>query len=88
MIFEGISNYQQAQSEGSQSIIIQESNNLVDWSEPRKVQVALPDAGDTWASEAFYDEIDTTIIEDNGMYYRYSADGQITIETSDQLLGN
>lgn len=45
-----------AQSEGSRSIIVWESNDLLTWSQPRKVEVAPPEAGNTWAPEAFYDE--------------------------------
>ncbi|QNF28726.1 family 43 glycosylhydrolase [Metabacillus elymi] len=127
-----------AQTAGSKSLIIWESTDLVNWSEPRMVEVAPPNAGDAWAPEAFYDEktgeyvvfwasttsneqgefephniyyaktrdfytftepkvfidrpgdthiIDTTIIKENDMYYRYSGDGQITIEKSNQILG-
>lgn len=39
---------------GSKSIVIWESTNLVDWSEPRLVKVAPDDAGCTWAPEAIY----------------------------------
>ncbi|OLS33403.1 family 43 glycosylhydrolase [Bacillus sp. MRMR6] len=128
-----------AQNAGSKSIIIWESTDLVNWSEPRMAEVGLLNAGCVWAPEAVYDEktgeyivfwasrlidengnlsyqdvyysktrdfytftepkifidrpgnthiIDTTIIEHNGTYYRYSADGQITIEKTDSLLGN
>ncbi|MGM0874719.1 MAG: family 43 glycosylhydrolase [Bacillota bacterium] len=127
-----------AQRNGSKSLIVWESTDLINWSEPRMVEVAPPNAGDAWAPEAFYDEktgeyvvfwasrlpngegdfgphdiyyaktrdfhtftepkvfidrpgdthiIDTTIIKDNDMYYRYSGDGQITIEKTDQILG-
>ena len=41
---------------GSKSLVIWDSTNLVDWSEPRLVQVAPDDAGCTWAPEAVYDE--------------------------------
>lgn len=40
---------------GSHAIIIWETQNLVDWSEPRRVEVAPNDAGCTWAPEAIYD---------------------------------
>src|SRR5690625_2302035 len=127
-----------AQRNASRSLIVWESTDLINWSEPRMVEVAHPNAGNAWAPEAFYDEltgeyvvfwastvrnsegdfdphrvyyaktrdfytftepevyierpnnaniIDTTIIKEGNMYYRYSADGQITIEKSDQLLG-
>lgn len=41
---------------GSRSIVIWESTDLTDWSEPRLVAVAPDDAGCTWAPEAVYDE--------------------------------
>lgn len=41
---------------GSRSIVIWESTDLTQWSEPRLVQVAPEDAGCTWAPEAVYDE--------------------------------
>jgi GH43 family beta-xylosidase len=41
--------------EGSHSLVIWESKDLVDWSEPRLVRVAPEDAGCTWAPEAIYD---------------------------------
>lgn len=41
---------------GSRSLVIWESTDLVQWSEPRLVPVAPEDAGCTWAPEAVYDE--------------------------------
>lgn len=41
---------------GSRAIVIWESTDLVNWSEPRLVPVAPDDAGCTWAPEAVYDE--------------------------------
>ena len=41
---------------GSRSIVIWESTDLTDWSEPRLVAVAPEDAGCAWAPEAIYDE--------------------------------
>lgn len=41
---------------GSQSLLIWESADLVNWGEPRLVKVAPDDAGCTWAPEAIYDE--------------------------------
>ncbi|MBN2683739.1 MAG: family 43 glycosylhydrolase [Pontiellaceae bacterium] len=125
-----------AQTAASQSIVIWESEDLVNWSEPRLVKVAPDNAGCTWAPEAVYDEergeymvfwasktaddnfskqriwaartkdfkefsepfiyiekpttvIDTTIIRENGMYYRFTKDEQykaITMETSKDLM--
>jgi len=46
----------QATLTGSHSLIIWESSNLVDWSEPRKVDVAPEGAGCAWAPEAIYDD--------------------------------
>ena len=125
-----------AQNAASQSIVIWESGDLVNWSEPRLVKVAPDNAGCTWAPEAVYDEkrgeymvfwasktaddnfskqriwaartkdfrafgtpfvyiekpttvIDTTIIRENGHYYRFTKDEKfkaITLETSRDLM--
>ncbi len=122
--------------DGSQSIVIWESEDLVNWSEPRLVKVAPDDAGCTWAPEAVYDEergeymvfwasltarddfskhriwaahtrdfktfsdpfvyiekpttvIDTTIVREDGMYYRFTKDEEfkaITMESSTDLM--
>lgn len=48
--------WQRAVTAGSQSIVIWESKDLVNWSQPRLVPVAPKDAGCTWAPEAVYDE--------------------------------
>ncbi len=42
--------------EGSRDIIIWESDDLVNWSEPWAVTVGIPGAGCVWAPEAIYDE--------------------------------
>jgi hypothetical protein len=126
-----------AVTQGSKSIVIWESTDLVKWSTPRLVQVSPDDAGCTWAPEAVYDEeagdylvfwasqnksdnfkkqriwaartkdfvtfgkpfiyiekpnhiIDTTIIYDKGIYYRFSKDETfkaISLETSKKLMG-
>ncbi|NLK74348.1 MAG: family 43 glycosylhydrolase [Clostridiales bacterium] len=44
-----------AQYEGSRSILVWESTDLVNWSEPRLVEVGIPEAGCVWAPEAIYD---------------------------------
>lgn len=41
---------------GSRSLVIWESTDLTQWSEPRLVPVAPEDAGCAWAPEAVYDE--------------------------------
>ena len=48
--------WRRAAQEGSRSILVWESADLVKWSEPRLVRVAADDAGCTWAPEAVYDE--------------------------------
>ncbi|THV41701.1 hypothetical protein FAB82_09920 [Glycomyces buryatensis] len=114
-----------AQRHGSLSIMVWESENLVDWGEGRLVQVSPESAGNTWAPEAYWDPeqnafvvfwasklyetedhsedtynrmmyatttdfvnfsqpqvwvdkgystIDSTLIEDDGTYYRYTKD--------------
>ncbi len=109
------------QREGSRSIMIWESDDLVNWSEQRMVKVAPDDASCAWAPECIYDEkagdyfvywssrcgfdgfakqriysahtkdfrefsepklyierdfsvIDTTILPENGKYYRLTKD--------------
>lgn len=49
-------NWTAAQQQGSHSIVIWESSDLVHWSQPRLMPVAASDAGCTWAPEAIYDE--------------------------------
>ncbi len=128
-----------SQSEGSDSLIVWESDDLVNWSEERKVKVARDNAGCVWAPESIYDPeknaymvfwasptpnihwahriyrsyttdfvnftapevyierdgsvIDTTIIEDKGIYYRFTKDETngrkyIFMEKSDSLSGD
>ncbi len=136
-----------AQENGSQSLMVWESTDLVNWSDQRMVEVSADiDAGCTWAPEATYDEltgeyvvywaskvesdgyakqrvyyaktrdfytftepqvyidkdqssIDTTMIENDGTYYRYTKNeggatnevGALTktifLEKSDSVLG-
>jgi hypothetical protein len=49
-------NWGRAVREGSRSILVWESTDLVNWTEPRLAKVAADDAGCTWAPEAVYDE--------------------------------
>jgi O-glycosyl hydrolase len=49
-------NWDRAQRAGSRSLIVWESDDLIHWSEPRMAEVSPPEAGNTWAPEAFYDE--------------------------------
>ena len=130
-------NWGRAVRNGSHALIIWESADLVNWSEPRRVEVAAEDAGNTWAPEAIYDAeagnylvfwasttardenkkqriwaartqdfktfgepfiyidyphhvIDTTIVQENGTYYRFNKDEQhkaVTMETAPSLDG-
>src|SRR5690606_18290025 len=47
--------WRRAQEEASQSILVWESEDLVNWSEARLVKVAPDDAGCAWAPEAVWD---------------------------------
>ncbi|MBB5351258.1 sucrose-6-phosphate hydrolase SacC (GH32 family) [Haloferula luteola] len=49
-------NWGRAVTQGSKSIVVWETEDLVNWSEPWMVKVAPDDAGCTWAPEAIYDE--------------------------------
>ncbi|WP_163578970.1 immunoglobulin-like domain-containing protein [Gracilibacillus saliphilus] len=49
-------NFDQAQITGSHSIMVWESDDLINWSEQRMVEVAPKNGGNTWAPEAFYHE--------------------------------
>lgn len=50
--------WENAQTKGSQSLLVWESDDLVSWSEPRLVKVSDSiEAGCTWAPECFYDEL-------------------------------
>jgi hypothetical protein len=51
----GNGSWHRAVTEGSRSILIWESNDLIHWSEQRMVEVAPPDADCAWAPEAIYD---------------------------------
>jgi hypothetical protein len=132
--------WEAAQYEGSRSIVIWESEDLIHWSDARMVEVGIPEAGCVWAPEVIYDKtrgdylvffasmvkettdieakqriycvktkdfktfsktekyiernehvIDTTIIEEDGVYYRISKDEttkNIIIDKGVDLLGN
>lgn len=45
-----------AQYEGSRSIVIWETTDLINWSSERLVEVGIPKAGCVWAPEAIYNE--------------------------------
>lgn len=52
----GGTSWDKSQRQGSQYVEIWESSDLVNWSEQRHVKVSPPEAGNTWAPEAYYDE--------------------------------
>ena len=144
--------WMQAGSSGSHSIVVWESEDLVNWSDPWLAEIAPENAGCTWAPEFVYDEktgeyvvywsatsleldenetitqeyenhtiyycktrdfrtftdakvyhsggkdasgkpikvIDSTMIEEDGTYYRYTkneSNGTIVIDQSDSVLG-
>lgn len=127
----------ESQTKGSQSIVIWESTDLINWSAPRLRKIAREDAGCTWAPESIWDNereaymvfwasktqdswthriyrcyttdfdtftepelyiesdvswIDTTFIEQDGVYYRFTKneDGSalyVFMEKSTSLSG-
>ncbi|MCC5834808.1 MAG: glycoside hydrolase family 43 protein [Opitutales bacterium] len=131
-------NWGRAVRQGSRAIIIWESTDLINWSEPRRVEVAPESAGCTWAPEAIYDPekesylvfwgsttaeddfakhriwaaytedfkefgepfiyieenhavIDTTIVQDNDRYYRFTKDEtnkRIIMESASSIGGS
>ncbi|MDQ0231198.1 immunoglobulin-like domain-containing protein [Metabacillus malikii] len=52
----GNGNWDRAQRQGSRSIMVWESTDLINWSEQRMVEVSPEEAGNTWAPEIFYDD--------------------------------
>lgn len=60
------SDWKRATHQGSRSLVVWESSDLVHWTEPRLAVVAPDDAGCAWAPEAIYDE-------DAGSYLVYWA---------------
>lgn len=48
--------WEEVQVAGSKSIVVWESENLVDWSRERLTEVGIPEAGCVWAPEAIYYE--------------------------------
>ncbi|MBO0610751.1 family 43 glycosylhydrolase [Myceligenerans salitolerans] len=52
----GGGDWDDAQRHGSRSIVVWESTDLINWSDERLVEVSPPEAGNTWAPEAYWDE--------------------------------
>ncbi|MFB9660248.1 glycoside hydrolase family 43 protein [Glycomyces mayteni] len=62
------------QRHGSRSIVVWESADLVDWGEPRLVEVAPPEAGNTWAPESVWDpEQDAYLVHWSSTLYGTAA---------------
>ncbi|GAA2720208.1 immunoglobulin-like domain-containing protein [Cellulomonas aerilata] len=63
-MFEGASgSWDEVQRQGSRSIFISESTDLVNWTPGRLAEVAPAEAGNTWAPEAYYDtELDAYVV--------------------------
>lgn len=51
----GGGDWDEVQRHGSRSIMVWESEDLVDWSDQREVEVSPSNAGNTWAPEAYWD---------------------------------
>lgn len=68
-----------AQNSGSQSLMVWESTDLVNWSEQRMVEVSAEiEAGCTWAPEATYDPV-------TGEYVVYWASRTPNVDTKQRL---
>ena len=52
----GNNDWYRAQTKGSQSIMVWESSDLINWSEQRMAHVAIEGAGCAWAPEAIYND--------------------------------
>ncbi|MFF6785306.1 family 43 glycosylhydrolase [Streptomyces sp. NPDC012510] len=52
----GNGDWDRSQRQGSKSIMVWESTDLVNWTNQRLVKVSPDSAGNTWAPEAYYDE--------------------------------
>ncbi|WP_395244261.1 immunoglobulin-like domain-containing protein [Agromyces sp. MMS24-K17] len=65
---------------GSKFLVVWESTDLVDWSEPRFVDVAsgIPNAGMAWAPEAIWDEV----TQQYYVYWATRADGNTELGDS------
>ena len=65
---------------GSKYLVVWESTDLVDWSEPRFVDVAseIPNAGMAWAPEAIWDEV----TQQYYVYWATRADGNTELGDS------
>ncbi len=117
LVQQGKDAWSYCQSDGSKNLVVWESEDLLDWGAPNLVEVAVDNAGCTWAPEAIWDpeveqymvfwasrikdegkqrvyraytpdfkkfsepevyienddsRIDTTIVEEDGVYYRFT----------------
>lgn len=63
---------------GSDSLVLWESKDLVEWSESRLIKVALPDAGMAWAPEMIYHE-------ETGQYVIFFASCRVNEDRSTKV---
>lgn len=71
--------WDRAQHNGSHSIIVWDSKDLVHWSEPRNISVSAPNAGCTWAPESiFIDPKENQIKNNNRNYFHNYFNGDFT----------
>jgi len=54
----GNGDWSRAVTDGSRSIMVWKSEDLVRWSDQAMVEIAPPEAGCAWAPEVFYDEVE------------------------------
>lgn len=127
--------WKRAVERGSHAIIRWESEDLIHWSKPAMVEVAIPEAGCTWAPEAIYDRkrdaflmvwastsaadgfakqrcyaaytkdflhfappfvyheqethmIDMTVLEQDGVYYRFYGSDRVMTVWADMVRGD
>ncbi len=72
------SSWSEAGSNGSHSIVVWESDDLVNWSDPWLAEVAPENAGCTWAPEFIYDEV-------TGEYIVYWASTTLEVDEDENI---
>ena len=71
----------QAGSNGSHSIVVWESNDLVHWSKPWLAEIAPENAGCTWAPEFVYDDV-------TGEYVVYWSATSLVVDENEKITQN
>lgn len=72
------SSWAEAGSNGSHSIVVWESDDLVNWSDPWLAEIAPDNAGCTWAPEFIYDDI-------TGEYIVYWASTTLEVDEDENI---